>query len=92
MILRVLEENKPILQSLSVKRIGLFGSFSKNRANAKSDLDFLVSFENPTFDNYMETKFLLERLFERKIDLVTEPSLKPDLQFVKKEALYAKAV
>ena len=92
LILRILEQNHFALKSLSVKRIGLFGSFLKGRGTDKSDLDFLVSLKNPTFDNFMETKFLLERLFKRKIDLVTEQALKPDLRFVKKEALYAKAV
>jgi len=37
----------------------------------------------------MELKFLLERLFRRKVDLVVEDSLKPALRYVKKEAVYA---
>lgn len=91
-IIYILEQNHSAFRSLSVKRIGLFGSFLKGRATDKSDLDFLVSFENPTFDNFMETKFLLERLFKRKIDLVTEQALKPALEHVRKEVLYAKAI
>lgn len=92
LIIRVLEQNSHHLKSLGVKKIGLFGSFLKGRATVKSDLDFLVSFEKPTFDNFMETKFFLEKLFKRKIDLVTEQALKPALKNVQKEVLYAKAL
>lgn len=91
-IIRVLEQNSLQLKSLSVKKIGLFGSFLNGSATVKSDLDFLVSFEKPTFDNFMETKFFLEKLFKRKIDLITEQALKPALQKVQKEALYAKTI
>ena len=91
-ILAILQEHQRELSRFGVKKIGLFGSYLTQKATSKSDLDFLVSFENPTFDNFMETKFLLEKLFNRKVDLVMETALKPDLRFVKKEALYAKAV
>ena len=89
-ILRTLENNRDKMVRYTVKKLGLFGSFAKNKQKKKSDIDFLVVFDRPTFDNYMEMKFLLERLFHRKVDLVTEKSLKPALAYVKKEALYAK--
>lgn len=91
-ILQVLQTHAAKLREFGVKKIGLFGSFSTGKASKKSDLDFLVSFERPSFDNFMEAKFFLEKLFNRKVDLVTEESLKPGLRFIKKEALYAKAV
>jgi len=37
----------------------------------------------------METKFFLEDLFGRKVDLVTDKALKPALQHVRAEAAYA---
>ncbi|MFH1107255.1 MAG: nucleotidyltransferase family protein [Candidatus Micrarchaeota archaeon] len=77
------------LRRLSVSRIGLFGSFAHGNASANSDLDFLVSFKQPTFDNYMDLKELLQNRFGRKVDLVTEESLKPSLRHVKEEAAYA---
>ena len=44
-----------------------------------SDVDVLVSYQNgkKTFDNFMGTKFYLEDLFKRKVDLVTDNALKP---------------
>ncbi|MFH0954519.1 MAG: nucleotidyltransferase family protein [Candidatus Micrarchaeota archaeon] len=91
-IVAILQEHQRELSQFGVKKIGLFGSFLTRKATFKSDLDFLVSFDNPTYDNFMETKFLLEKIFGRKVDLVMETALKPDLRYVKKEALYAKAV
>lgn len=89
-IIKTIEMNGQQLRKYNVKRIGLFGSFLKNKEKKKSDIDFLVVLQEPTFDNYMGIKFFLEKLFHRKVDLVTENSLKPALRYVKKEALYAK--
>ena len=68
--------------------MGLFGSFSRGEQKKDSDLDFLVEFENTTFDNYMDLKFFLENLFGKKIDLVIQRSLRKEFDYVKKEALY----
>ncbi|MBI5228312.1 nucleotidyltransferase family protein [Candidatus Micrarchaeota archaeon] len=87
-ILLMLEEHSGQIQKYSVRRIGLFGSFLKNKQKKNSDLDFLVEFEKPTFDNYMELKFMLEELFHRKVDLVMEECLKPALDHVRREAAY----
>lgn len=88
-ILRMLRTHRDQLRMYGVKKIGLFGSFLKKNTHPKSDLDFLVTFTQPTFDNYMELKFWLEKLFRKKVDLVMEGSLKPALRYVRKEALYA---
>lgn len=88
-IVVVLKRHKAELsQKYGVKTLALFGSFLKGKEQHASDLDFLVSFNNPTFDNYMGLKEYLERLFKRKVDLVTESSLKPALRYVKAEAAY----
>lgn len=84
-----LEQHKDDLQRFGVVKIGLFGSFSRNEGRAKSDLDFLVEFDESTFDKYMDCKFFLEKLFGRKVDLVIEHTLKPALQYVQEEAHYA---
>jgi len=91
-ILKKIEDNKNNLIKCEVKRIGLFGSFLKGKQNDKSDIDFIVEFNKSTFDNYMDLKFFLEKLFHKKVDLVTEKSLKPSLKYIKEEAIYAKRV
>ncbi len=92
MIIKTLDEHKDLLRKYGVKKIGLFGSFLKRKTHKKSDIDFVVVFDEPTFDKYIELKFMLEKLFHRKVDLVIEENLKPSLKYVKEEALYAKAI
>lgn len=81
-ILTKLEENKATIKKYGVKKIGLFGSYLRNEQKSTSDIDILVEFEKGkiTFDNYMDLKFLLEDLFKRKVDLVMEDAIKPDLK------------
>ena len=88
-IVLTLNKHKDELRKYNVKKIGLFGSFLKNNQNKKSDVDLLVEFDKTTFDNYMDLKLFLEKLFKRKVDLVVEKNLKPALRYVKKEAIYA---
>jgi predicted nucleotidyltransferase len=87
-IIKLLETNKGEIRTFGVKKIGLFGSFASGKRGKKSDIDILVSFARPTFDNYMELKFFLERLFGRNVDLVIEDNLKPALTHVKESAVY----
>ena len=87
-ILNVLKENLEELQSFGVERIGLFGSFLRGDANEESDLDFLVVFEENTFDDYMGLKLFLEDLFEKNVDLVIESDVREELDHVKRDAEY----
>lgn len=87
-ILNVLKENLEELQSFGVERIGLFGSFLRGDANEESDLDFLVVFEEDTFDDYMGLKLFLEDLFDRSVDLVIESDVREELDHVKRDAEY----
>lgn len=69
-----------ICRTLSVQRLYLFGSAANNSLQEESDLDFLVSFKNNLSadlyaDNYLLLHKELEKLFKRKIDLITERSL-----------------
>lgn len=85
-----LEKNKDKIKTFGVSKIGLFGSFLKGKQGKKSDVDILVEFKNISFDNYTDALILLEKIFKRKVDLVTESSLRPELAYVKKEAKYAR--
>jgi uncharacterized protein len=79
-VLSVLDENRDELRRLGVRRLGLFGSTARNEAGPGSDLDFLVEFQQKSFDGYMGLKELLERLFGRPVDLVLPETLKPRLR------------
>lgn len=88
-ILRSLEDHASELRQLGVRKIALFGSYLRGTADGQSDLDFLVKLRRPDFDEYMDTKFFLEDLFGRPVDLVTHEALKPALSHVRDEAAYA---
>ena len=82
-ILQVLSSNYLILRKFGVKKIGLFGSFSRNEQREDSDIDFLIEFlpEKKSFDNYMDLYFYLKTLFNKEIDLKTVKSLPQNRYF-----------
>lgn len=89
-IISKIEERKKDIKGYGVKKIGLFGSFIKGKQHKQSDIDILVTFEDISFDSYTELKWMLEKLLGKKIDLVIEKDLRPELNYVKKEAKYVK--
>jgi predicted nucleotidyltransferase len=59
-------------------------------ADAASHIDILVELEKPTFDHYMDLKFLLEDHIERPGDLVLAETIKPGLKpLIAREVAYA---
>lgn len=62
-----------------VKRIGLFGSYSRGEQRESSDIDVFIDYVM-TFDNYMELKFSLEDHFQKPVDLVIVDDIKPTLK------------
>ena len=90
-IISEIEKRKEKLKARGVKKIGLFGSYLKGTQKRGSDIDFLVTLEKENLGkNYFEVLFYLENLFKRKIDLVSSQSLRPELNYIKKEVVYVK--
>src|SRR3989338_11339949 len=87
-IIKRIEEKSREIKKYDIKKIGLFGSFAKNKQHKKSDIDIIVNFEKETFDNYLDLLFLLERMFRKKIDLVIEKDLHPELKYIKRNRFY----
>ena len=69
-------KHKEILNKYNVKSIALFGSFVRSQQIKDSDIDFLIEFQEPTFDNYIGLLSELKKLFHRKVDLVSIKALK----------------
>ena len=79
-----------IKERFHVKRIGLFGSFARGDEKETSDVDIMVEFDQPTFDNFMKLAFFLEDLLGKKVELVTPDSLSPYIApYVKDEVIWA---
>jgi predicted nucleotidyltransferase len=70
-IVEALRQHKPDLLRLSVRTIALFGSYAKDTQTDSSDLDFVVEFSAPTYDNFIGLEEFLERLFGRPVDILT---------------------
>ncbi len=82
--LRVLEQHKPhLVREFGLSRLALFGSTVRDTAHAGSDVDLLVAFDGPaTSKRYFGVQFYLEDLLGRRVDLVTEKALRPELRAV----------
>lgn len=91
-ILKKIEENRQLVKKCGAKKIGVFGSYVRGEQQSESDIDILVEFQKgkKTFDNYMDLKFFLEDLFNCKVDLVIEETIKPRLKpYILESAKYA---
>jgi len=93
MVLNLLQKNRNILKKYTVKKIGLFGSFAKNKQDENSDIDFIVEFRNPDMDNFMDLVNYLEILFNRKVEILTPVGLesiriKEVAENIKKSVIY----
>jgi predicted nucleotidyltransferase len=80
-IILKLKELKPTLQQeYAVREIGLFGSFSEETHSENSDIDLLVVLEKPIGWKFFSLELYLEKVFNRKIDLVTKDALREQIK------------
>jgi predicted nucleotidyltransferase len=80
-ILSKLKELKPFLKKeYAVKKLGLFGSFSDETYSEDSDIDIIVELERPIGWKFFTLELLLEKTFNRKIDLVTKNAIKEQIK------------
>jgi uncharacterized protein len=75
-----LELLKPILKDrFKVETIGIFGSYTQGQQNQKSDIDILVTFNEPNnidLIDFIALKQFLRRKLGVKVDLVEKSVLK----------------
>ena len=82
-IQKILFEHKTAIEGYGVKRLGLFGSYTRNEQNETSDLDFVAEFykEKKNYKNFISLCYFLEDTFGKKVDLITFESLPKDRKF-----------
>lgn len=80
-----IEEIKSILSKIlntsSISYVYLFGSYSKNEANEKSDIDFLISDEVKGLE-FIGLYDEIKKAFNKQIDLIRIDSLKENFAFL----------
>jgi len=70
-------------KQFGVKFIGIFGSFARDEADDKSDIDILYEIEKDkklSMFTYLKLISDLENHLHKKVDLVREQSLKPQIK------------
>ncbi len=92
-ILSIIRNCKEELQErFGVEDIAIFGSYIRNEQKYNSDVDVFVTLKTgyKTFDNFIELKFFVEDITQKKIDLVIKDSIRKEFRdIVLKEAMYA---
>ena len=76
-----INEIKTLCEQHKVKELFVFGSAASNKFTDKSDVDLIVKFNsNVPIEDYADLYFDLaenfERLFERRVDLMTDKPIK----------------
>lgn len=72
---------KNYLEQYPISRIGIFGSFARNEDRPDSDIDILVTFEEPiSLFALVRIHRELSELLNRKVDVVSEKYLHPRLK------------
>ncbi len=86
------EHKKELYDKYGVQKIGLFGSYAQDIADANSDIDIAVEItkNKKTLHNFLSLKRDLEKIFGKEVDLGIENNLKPLIkEKVEREIIYA---
>ncbi len=60
-----------------VKKLAIFGSYSRSEQKKGSDLDLLVEFRSPVGVEFIDLANYLEALLKIRVDLVSRNGIKP---------------
>jgi hypothetical protein len=73
----LIETHAAELRSLGVQKVGVFGSFARGQETPASDVDVYLEFAAgmKSYGNFFAIHELLQDIFRRPIDLVTDGSL-----------------
>ena len=75
--LTLIEAHTAEFRAFGARKIGVFGSFARGEETPESDVDVYLEFAEgmKTYDNFFAIHELLQELFGRPIDVVTDGSL-----------------
>jgi predicted nucleotidyltransferase len=71
---KILKDEK-ILKKYNLEKIGVFGSFA--RGEKAKDIDFYIDLENYDVKNLIDLKRDLERITEKKVDIMLKKYANP---------------
>lgn len=65
-----------LLKDYPIKHLALFGSVSRLEDNEESDVDIMVEFDRPVGMEFIHLCYELEKILNRKVDLVSRNGIK----------------
>lgn len=65
-----------LLKEYPIKHLAIFGSVSRQEENEDSDVDILVEFDRPVGMEFIHLCYELEKILNRKVDLVSRNGIK----------------
>lgn len=60
-----------------VRKLAVFGSYARGDQRPDSDVDIVVDFASPVGIEFIDLGIYLERLLNRRVDLVSRNGIKP---------------
>ncbi|MBI2260032.1 MAG: nucleotidyltransferase family protein [Flavobacteriia bacterium] len=90
LIIQKLSELKPKLQqNYPVEKIAIFGSYARNEATEKSDVDVMVEINGKIGISFMTLANEIEDYLGIKTDVVSSRGIKPRImECIKKDLIY----
>ncbi|NMC58939.1 MAG: nucleotidyltransferase family protein [Candidatus Methanofastidiosa archaeon] len=88
---KIIENEKgELLSKYKIKNIGIFGSYAKNTAKEKSDIDLIAEFEEPvSLLDVIKAENYLTELLGIRVDLVPKEDIRKELkETILKEVIY----
>jgi predicted nucleotidyltransferase len=75
-VVEILKKEQPYLQKeFGVRKIAIFGSFARGRANQKSDVDIFIEFSKSPGMKFFDLMDYLDKKLGRKTDVLTQSGL-----------------
>jgi predicted nucleotidyltransferase len=86
------EKQQYFNDTFGIKFLGIFGSYSRDEALKSSDIDILYKIQDDkklSLFNYLKAIKELEGIFQNKIDLIRDETLKPKMKtYIEKDLIY----
>ena len=90
LIAKTLKDNKKdLLSRYHLTAIGIFGSFTREDFREDSDIDILIDYDQPIGIEFIDLAEELEKMLNRKVDLVSKNGVKPKyFEEIQKDLIY----
>lgn len=76
-VIGILRKELPYLKNnYQVRRLGIFGSFVKQKQSVGSDIDIIIEFKKPIGLDFIELAEYIEKLLDRKVDILTTEGIR----------------